>query len=387
MGLFSRSTFHSHPKLVLTVDAPSGTVEVALALSHGEKINIPAVAASAPSIHRRPLRMGLRSALEAISREIHTHGLPLPKEAVVLLSSPSYRAATEIIRYEETSDFKVTPTLVKKLLEAHFKRGKGESDGSHLIGTVVNGYRTMEPYGLFGRTLELFVLKSSLEKETQRLIENEIMRSFHVPVVIEPLSLALSVNMRTALPALEKGAHLAVHMSGRATELLLFEEGVLLESASFPLGSQDLFTAIGRSMRATIEVMRDKIRLSHKGHAALSADLLRISGKEWLSLFEQASEMLTERSLRPDSIILLAPSEILNPLGSLIRSSFAYHRGGRRGTPVIALTGEALSRNVALPGRLGSGTLAIAALFAHTHRSPFLLSTSATNSPEGSVLT
>ncbi|HYF10415.1 MAG TPA: hypothetical protein VD967_02305, partial [Candidatus Paceibacterota bacterium] len=222
MGLFSRSIFHSHPKLVLTVDAPSGSVEAALALSHGDKVNIPAMAASTPSAHRRPLRLGLRSALEALSREIHVHGLPHPKEAVVLVSSPSYRASTGIIRYEETADFKVTPALVKKLLEAHFKRG-GQDDGSHLIGTVVNGYRTLEPYGLFGRTLELFVLKSAVERETARHIEAEIRRFFPVPVIVEPLSLALSVNLRRAMPALDKGAHLAVHMSGRATEILLFE--------------------------------------------------------------------------------------------------------------------------------------------------------------------
>ncbi|MCE9644219.1 hypothetical protein K8Q93_03195 [Candidatus Parcubacteria bacterium] len=386
MGLFSRSTFHSHPKLVLTVDAPSGSVEAALALAHGDKVHIPAMAASTLSTERRPLRMGLRSALEALSRDIHAHGLPLPKEAVVLVSSPSYRASTEIIRYEETSDFKVTPALVQKLLEAHFKRGGGESEGSHLIGTVVNGYRTLEPYGLFGRTLELFVLKSALERETARLIESEILRFFHLPVLVEPLSLALSVSLRTAMPALDKGTHLSVHMSGRATELLHFEEGMLLESASFPIGAQDLFTAISRSLHTTVEVMRDKIRLSHKGHAALSVDLLRLAGKEWVSLFEKASEMITERSPRPESVVLLAPPEILHPLEALIRGSFTYHRGGRRGLPVIPLTGVTLSRSVALPGDLGSATLAIAALFAHTQRSPFLLSTSSETLREASVV-
>ncbi|HYF10068.1 MAG TPA: hypothetical protein VD967_00470, partial [Candidatus Paceibacterota bacterium] len=217
-------------------------------------------------------------------------------------------------------------------------------------------------------------------------IEAEIRRFFPVPVIVEPLSLALSVNLRRAMPALDKGAHLAVHMSGRATEILLFEEGMLLESASFPLGVQDLFTAIGRALRTTVEVMRDKIRLSHRGHAALSADLLRLAGKEWLSLFEKATEMILERSPHPDSLALLAPAEILRPLEALIKGSFTYHRGGRRGIPLIALTGEALSRSVALPGNLGSGTLAIAALFAHTHRSPFLLSTSAESPEEQAVV-
>lgn len=375
MGLFSRSTFHSHPKLVLSVDAPSGNVEIALALKHGEKVNIPALSVSTPTTERRPLRMALRSTLEALSRDIHSHGLPLPREAVVLMSSPTYRASTEIIRYEETKDFKITPELVKKLLEAHFKKGAGDNESSHLISTVVNGYRTLEPYGLFGRTLELFVLKSSMEKETLRVIENEITKFFHLPVVIEPLSLALAVNLRQAMPAISKGAHLVVYMSGRATELLLFEEGVLLESASFPLGAQDIFTAISRSLKATIEVMRDKLRLSYRGHTSLSKDLLRLSGKEWVSLFEQASEMIMERSTRPSSLLLLAPNEILRPLETLVQNSFIYHHNARKNIPIIALTGEKLSRNISLPP-LGSGALALASLFAHTGRSPFLLSTS-----------
>ena len=383
MGLFSRNIFQSRPKLVLLVDVPSGSVSASLALAYGKKVHLSAIATSSSSVLKRPLRLALRASLEALSRDIHQNQLPLPKEAVVLFTSPSYRSATEIIRYEETSDFKITPELVQKLLDAHYEKvsSKEVISEAHLIGTVVNGYRTQEPYGLFGKTLELFVLKSSLEEKSASTVRDEIGKFFHVPVYLEPFALALGVSLRQASPALEKGAHLVIHMSSRATEMLFFEEGILLESASFPVGSQDLLTSIGRSLRTTLQVLKDKLRLSYKGHGKLSADILRISGREWASLFEKAGEMLIERSPHPDGVTLIAPEEVLLPLESLIKESFLFHRGGRRGLPMVSLNGDSLKRAVVFPGGNIDGALGVSALFAHTHREPLFLSTGSERKP------
>lgn len=143
-----------------------------------------------------PQEQAMLRALEILGKALVTDGSPVlshetgsqrPNSIFVSIDAPWQKTSMHTERIEKPQPFLFTKNMVKEILQkqAPAQRDAVLSDES-IIGTVLNGYETHEPYGRKPRRVTMYILTSYIDRKVADGV-TKLLQGFyktkHIPLI------------------------------------------------------------------------------------------------------------------------------------------------------------------------------------------------------------
>jgi hypothetical protein len=286
-------------------------------------------------------------------------------QAFCVLASPWYASQTRLMRYNQQEPFVVTEKGLGKLIQkeidlfrdsklfVHSKVGDTmpEIMESKNIQMKLNGYEVRDPFGKRVSELEIALYISMIPANIYKSINESIVKFWHVPGAhFASFSFVAFDLIRDTFS--DEASFLFMDISGEVTDISLAKDNVLLESISFPAGTNILIRALVERMKTTPAVAASELDLyfenkSTKEHAKQIEAALDDVSKEWLTYFEDALTQLSLEFPIPKIIFYTTDNNVVTWFEKAIAQSTFTRFSQEEGTfNVRALGSEFLSKFV-----------------------------------------
>lgn len=248
------------------------------------------------------------------------------RDVYVVVASPWYAARTKILKLEQEKTFLFTQTMLSRLVndeyEAYLAALRAEATEAigqsprliehAVIGLQLNGYQTTRPFGKRARRLQLSLYESAISEEMYRAITQTVQRSFHRLVAIQTFPLVTWTVLRSVEPTLHD--YLLVEVGSEVTDVALSRQGVLRDTASFPIGVATLLRALAKKMKTSITEARSMMKLLTEGsleraRAEALTTLLMETRAQALGGLTGVCSQLGERLALPQELLLVCAPE------------------------------------------------------------------------------
>lgn len=181
----------------------------------------------------------------------------------VVLASPWYLCQTHVLRETKEKGFVITTEKIQYMLDEHSEKVRStlksqksmfsedvEELETRAMSVSLNGYYTDKPHGKYARSLEISVFTSVYPKAVRTTIERAVNTAVHIDdIYFHSFSLASFAVLRGLFVTFPR--YLLVDVTGEVTDVGVIEEGVLTDSASFPVGKHNV-----------LRILEDKLGLS-----------------------------------------------------------------------------------------------------------------------------
>ncbi len=246
------------------------------------------------------------------------------------LSAPFYLDRTKIIRWRHKEPRLFTARNVGEVLDREGKKFLADGENYHLLEKrilrlTLNGYPV--PLGVSARATEAEIAMyfsatpGALLNRLSASLRGERWRS----VVFHPFSFMLYRVVPYLLPNLTNLT--LVNVEEEITEVTVVSQGVLLETFSFPLGSNHLIRQYAANFRTVFAEAESALKLYFAGTQTAAAaqrikNFLREQADAWLKLFQDnLDQALDQFLLSPEVLVLTQPSFAPLYVGWLSRTS------------------------------------------------------------------
>lgn len=198
-----------------------------------------------------------RKATVEVAETLSRGGHFVPEHVYVSLESPWFTGQTRTIYYSKKDPFSFSQNMAHDLIDEDFSKYKTTAEEAFgeplqvldksVITTKLNGYATTEPYGKKAREVSIAYYASlspkvfidNLCEDLERVVRGKI-RFFSSPA-------ALSGSLYMTLEHYKK--LLVISIGGEVTELLYLENGILVNTSSFPSGRHFLIRTLGNELK------------------------------------------------------------------------------------------------------------------------------------------
>lgn len=251
-------------------------------------------------------------------------GLPIPRDARVMLDTPWQVNQTRMITLERPNPFVVTHRMLTDLIkrETHAcgndiqERGLLPSGATRVIEQGAmrfsqNGYDVESPVGKRARSLEasLFVAvapQAACESFSRTIAEHIV----HATTAFHSAPFAKYVILRDIFAEMKN--FLVVDVSGELTALHFIENDTLLESLSFPSGTHTLEGMAREAFGTTRDETASYLRMYAEGTLGMSERekldrVYSLLKQSWSDYFGKALSSLSKSVIVPDAIFIIAP--------------------------------------------------------------------------------
>ncbi len=248
-------------------------------------------------------------------------------EVVCTVSAPWHAAKTITMSTVEEKPFEVRESVLEDLIaratESFLSESAAGGDDSpnvlieqQVIDVLVNGYRTARPVGKRGRSIDASIYLAVMERAVQDRMRELIERAFpHRDIRFRSSSLVVFSTLRDMFPDHED--FLIARVSGELTEVTIVREGILRETATFPLGSHFLLRSIMASQPAIdTEAAHSLFRIVTTGQASTpeanaTSRALASARNEWLRAMGRVLTPFAEEMPLPNTAFLVVDDEFL----------------------------------------------------------------------------
>lgn len=286
-------------------------------------------------------------------------------QAFCVLASPWYASQTRLMRYNQPEPFIVTEKGLGKLIQkeidlfrdsklfVHSKVGETmpEIMESKNIQMKLNGYEVHDPFGKRVSELEIALYISMIPANIYKSINESIIKFWHVPRThFASFSFVAFDLIRDTFS--NEASFLFMDISGEVTDISLAKDNVLLESISFPAGTNILIRAVVERMKTTPAVAVSELDLyfenkSTKEHAKQIEAALGDVSKEWLTYFEDALTQLSLEFPIPKTIFYTTDNNVVTWFEKAITQTTFTRFSQEGGTFIVrSLGSEFLSKFV-----------------------------------------
>ncbi len=216
-----------------------------------------------------------RKAAVVITEKLSQSGHFVPEHVYVSLESPWFTGQTRTVYYSKKEQFVFSQNFAHDLIDRDFNDYKEQAEQAFgeplqtldksVIITKLNGYAIGEPYGKRVREVAISYYASLMPKffvdslcsDLERIIRGKI-RFFSTPA-------ALSGAIYMTLEHYKK--LLVVSIGGEVTELLYLENGILVNTGSFPSGRNFLVRTLGNELKQNPLEIFSLLNMCSAGHA------------------------------------------------------------------------------------------------------------------------
>lgn len=217
------------------------------------------------------------ASLEAVARRLSETKAGNPAQVYCFLSSPWYASQVRSIKFSKSQPFAFTKKLARELVErdlkafetTHLSKYKEIGSTTELIENKImqvrlNGYRTENPFGKKAKELEMQLYFAMASKAFLDAAEYAIHKSYHVSqITFHSFAFPSLVVARGLTETTED--FLLVDIRGELTDVSLIQSDALVESISFPVGTNALVRYAGKKLGATVLETGSLLRMHTKG--------------------------------------------------------------------------------------------------------------------------
>jgi hypothetical protein len=183
-----------------------------------------------------------------------------------------------------------------------------------MINIKLNGYETSEPVGKKAHRIDIPFFISGVGESILDTIQQTVAKHFNFRKSIEHSFALLSYSTIRDVFAAEQ-SFLTIDINGELTDISIVKNGILLHTASFPLGINSIIRHISRTLKSTPVVAESLIQmyLDGKVEDERSAQIRTIFDdiqKEWTGLFHVALEDLGNDISLPQTLFLIVNNNL-----------------------------------------------------------------------------
>lgn len=252
--------------------------------------------------------------------------------------SPLYLSKTEHLHLAEDKPFKVTPDLIKELIDAQLAQSVEQFPAlnptladdsvevveSKLIKIYLNGYEVPNPYKLKTKKLELVHFSSLVPGKIVKRIEN-ILGGFYPDLAVRWHSIAFalfnSINTNPkSLPNL-----VIVSTGGINTEIIIIKDRAITEIISMPFGEESIIQMLQQKLNRSAAEIRSlfslqlSVGMSINSKTYLTPHLEQIK-TEWRKNFDASMKALTTNTFLPRNLLVVGHGALCNIIFDWIKT-------------------------------------------------------------------
>lgn len=297
MALFKKQN-SSSGKLILLCDIGSARVAGALALICSGKQPQVLYRTESPIVFQEDLdfsrfTLSMLEALNSVLENIETQGLKhihvsrskkniSIDKVLCTYASPWHLSQTKTLHHHKSDKFKVTQELIDSIIETEGKKFAEkelaeyeESVGAEMelieqqvTGVTLDGYTVHQPIGRETNELSFVVTVTIMAKNLKVAVANSIQKRIGTNLIAHhSFGYVGFIALRDAFP--ETNNFLLIDVTGEISDVSLVQNGMLLSSSSFPLGSRSLIRSVGKSHKIKPETAKSMVRgyIEDSGHS------------------------------------------------------------------------------------------------------------------------
>jgi hypothetical protein len=258
--------------------------------------------------------IGERLVLEGAPQLRQACGSGSVHRAVVSLSSPWDTAAVETRTIQPGIPFTYTRNLVVEELK-QIETPEGYTLTQTIVATLLNGYRTTEPFGKKANRADIIVLSSLLDTTVLESVSATLKKLFHTKEVeyIGFAELCYSV-LRDFYP--HEREFVVLSVSGEATDVASIKHGHIVDVGTLPLGTNALKDAI-REAGNRAQEGDSAASSSPTGQPSINKDRndrfaagVTKAEEEWVGALAGLLRTLGMRHALPRAVFLIADDDV-----------------------------------------------------------------------------
>ncbi|MFM7088717.1 MAG: hypothetical protein ACKOW9_04275 [Candidatus Paceibacterota bacterium] len=341
MKLFSTSK-KAEETLVLVFDVGSASVGGALFLKNNtgapkimyalrETIRLE------PNLDQHAFVSNTMKTLREVAGRICISGFSKPDEVHCVLSSPWFDSQTRVIQLEKNTPFVFTQKLADGLIEKETKLFQEEHARQYgddmykvrsielkTMSTILNGYKTADPYNQKAKSLEMSLYVSMSQEVFLKEIEQSILRHFNVPEIkFASFTMASFAVARDMFVNQEN--FLLVNIGGEVTDISIVKKEVIRESISFPIGENFIVRKIAAGMQTTLAEANSFLSIYREYHMSDSLfrkmdPIMTQIRNEWLHNFQESLRNLTNDISIPATIFITVNKDLADFFAHTIKT-------------------------------------------------------------------
>ncbi len=327
MSLFS-------PKPELGIVYHIGTASVGAGLVSFEQGKTPLVMKSLrehmpyrESVDAEKFLADMIDALKALNARLAKEGASRVKHVFYIFSSPWAVAETKIVSLKEAQPFTLTRSQVDKIVAAHEKMFEAEMAGTgsanslkaierRVIDIKLNGYQVADPYGKKANPADISFFTSLIPRTLFDKVIDISARTYH-PRDTRAFSFSLASFSVIRDVFHEESDFIFLDIGGEISDLTIVQNGLILETASFPLGRHFLIRKIKKAFGASTEEAASLAGLYEEGKAdEATAEKLRPildqAAEEWTTGFHTVLAKAGGRISLPTKLFVVINQDFMH---------------------------------------------------------------------------
>jgi hypothetical protein len=282
-------------------------------------------------------RVNVRMAKDGLSHLKFTEfGSLKIKQVYYVFASPWSVTQTKIATIKKNEPFVLTKEMVDAVVDEQEKifekatLGKEEfvdqlqAIEKRVIQVKLNGYEVAEPYGRKANVADISLFVSIIPKAVVARMFDVSMTTYHPKdTSIFSFSLASFSTLRDVFHA--ENDFIFIDIGGELSDISIIKDGLILETASFPLGRNFLIRKLSKLYSGSHEETASLIKLYHEGGAEPSLEqklkpLMAEATEEWLTAFGSVLTKISERIPLPTSIFAVINNDFVDFFMKALRS-------------------------------------------------------------------
>jgi hypothetical protein len=261
-----------------------------------------------------------------------------PVRVSCFYSSPWYIAQTHILKIKQSEPIVFSETIIRKILDEGEKNFLSEETAKEhsfdlkdlklierrITSIKLNGYQTHKPFGKKASNVEASVFFGAVPKEIIALVEDVIDHMWHkIKVQHHTFPIASFSLLRSEFNT--TASFLVAHIADDITDIYLVNNGILLDTFSFPLGKRNIIESIQKTCKIDYELATSALSMNSKNEINSNSlecldGAMRFTKKDWTTHFENSYSVLTKKSVLPEIIYLISDERVFPFFESVIKN-------------------------------------------------------------------
>lgn len=348
--LFWGKKENSNSDIRLAIDLGSGSVGAVLShtrIKEGVQKTDILASARVPVFFKDDLNFdiyikGMAGALQKVLTELHNLHLGTPRYISIFLRAPWYSAQVRHITSTRDKDFLVTHTLLSEMINKESALFESSANAKYqelhntleiieekTLSVELNGYPVNRPIGARVKSLALSFYISASPKMVLETIKESIRAVYpHRKTTFHSYLLSLYVLLRDFIGKEEDFIFLDI--GAEISELSIIKNGVLAQSATFPLGIHNVVRALMSQYGISFEEAYSKMRMYSEEVLTLDeqkkiSDILKSVNERWVSEFSNGLTTLMKNGTVP-SVLYLSTDEAISNWSKSVIENEVFHR-------------------------------------------------------------
>lgn len=248
-----------------------------------------------------------------------------------VFSSPWVISQTKVITINKDKETLVTHEIIERavkdeeqMFENLYKEGKFAEKFEYDVDIIernvsqisLNGYITHDPYMKFAHRIDIPFFMSVISKKILVKMNSVVSKYFHFTKSISHSCVFLSyITLRDLYH--DEHDFLLIDIHGELTDIGVIKDGVLIQTASFPLGVNTIMRKVSKELATTPKIGESQVKLFLEGKsenktAVVMKNILNKIKREWIQLLHESLDNLNVGSIIPQKLFLVVDSGMGN---------------------------------------------------------------------------